>query len=62
MIEYKKLPEFRVKQITKNGRWFVQRLKGRSWSTVSNHTTEAIANKRKDIELHIAMRERHGDK
>lgn len=60
-LEYKKLPEFRVRQITLNGQWFVQRLNDRSWKTVSTHTTKSLAETRKRLELHIAMKERHND-
>lgn len=61
MSEYKHLPEFRVRQITKNGRWFVQRKVNRAWKPVSNHGTEEHAESRARSELRVAMRKRHNN-
>lgn len=59
MIDYKRLPEFRVRQITRGGRWFVQRKVNRAWKPVSNHDTEEHAESRARSELRVAMRMRH---
>ena len=61
MSEYKRLPEFRVRQLTQNGQWFVQKANERVWDRVSSHATKALAETRKTLELRIAMRERHSD-